>query len=289
VIERALVHVMGPGGAGKTTFVERLVGGIDAWMHAARCIRDDSRRQARETAPRAHRELRRYRDAGASGAALFVFPERDVGSDAFFMTHLMADYSQATMIEGDSPLRFVDLTVFVAPPLPSNASLLVRRQRDRAKEERAKADAMEELLRKPDGVAELLGQMVGGPMVELARGHPRLLEDARAYLLAGIAEARKAPAPEPTEHWAVADGLEGIEQAQLVVVNIRDAAERERGERLVAEVGRIRKDAAVFADLLGFRGSKVPISALVANLADPADSGTRKAVSRVRRVLRKHS
>jgi hypothetical protein len=287
--ERALIHVAGPQGAGKTTFLERILGSAGEWILAARCTRDDSLREARETEPKAHPELRRYRDAGATGAALFAFPENDVGSDAFFLTRLMEDYSKGVLLEGDNPLGFVDLAAFVAPPLPAGEMLLVRRKRDRASEERAKADAMERLLREPGGVAELLGQLVGGPIMSLARRNPEILERTRASMLAGIAQARKAPAPKPTVRWAIAEGYEGIERAQLVAVNVRHAAERERGEALVAEVHRIRKDTAVFDDVLGFRGHKTSVTAVVANLADPADPGTKKAVARVRRALRARS
>jgi molybdopterin-guanine dinucleotide biosynthesis protein len=286
VRERALIHVAGAKGAGKTTFIERALEGAGEWILAARCVRDDSLREPRETTPKAHPELRRYREAGATRAALFAFPEDDIGSDAFFVTRLMEEYSKAVLLEGDKPLEFVDLSVFVVAPPPAGGSLLVRRKRDRAKEERTKADAMERLLRKPDGVAELLGQMIGGPMADLARKNPRLLEETRDKMLAGIALARKAPAPEPTEHWAIAHGYEGIEHAQLVVVNVRSAAQRERGESLLAGVHRIRKEGGVFDDVLGFRGSKVPITAVVADLADGDDAGTKRALARVRRAIR---
>lgn len=289
MIERALIHVGGPKGAGKTAFIEQILGGAGEWILAARCVRDDSLRQARETTPKSHPEIRRYREAGATGAALFTFPESASGSDAFFLTHLMEDYSKAVLLEGDNPLGFVDLAVFVAPPLSIGASLLVRHKRDRAEEERAKADAMERLLREPDGVAQLLGQMVGAPLAELARKSPKLAEDTRTRFLEAVAQARSAPPPKPTEHWAIADGYEGIERAQLVVINARDDGERERGERLVAEVHRIRKDAAVFDDILGYRGNRIPVTAVVANVADRNDAGTKKALARVRRAIRGRS
>lgn len=287
--ECALIHIAGPEGAGKTTFAEAILGSTDMFVLAARCRRDDSLRHSRESNPKAHRELERYREAGASGTALFEFPQHEAGSDAFFETDLMTDVSQAVLLEGDDPLGFVDLAVFVAPPLPRGESLLVRRKRDRAKEERAKADAMERLLREPDGVAELLGQMVGAPLAEFARKSPKLVEHTRARLLAGIAQARRAPPPKPTEHWALAEGYEGIERAQLVVINARDDGKRERSARLVDEVHRIRKDAAVFDDVLGSRGNKIPVTAVVANVADRNDAGTKKALARVRRALRGRS
>lgn len=287
MIERSVIHVAGREGAGKTTFVEGMLRAIDAWVLAARCVRDDGLRESRESAPKTDPELRRYREAGASGVACFAFPASDIGSDAFFMTDLMADYSEAVVLEGDNPLGYADLRVFIAAPLPAGGRLFVRRWRDRAKEARGRADAMERLLREPDGVAELLGETVGGLIVEFARKNPKLLEKTRADLLAGIAQARKAPPPKPTRHWSVAEGYAGIERAQLVVVNVRSEDELGRGERLVADLVRLRKGDAVFSDVLGFHGNRIPITAVVANLADPKDRGRKKAVARVKRAVRR--
>ena len=284
--ERALIHVGGTPGAGKTTLVEAIIAGIDASVLAARCVRDDSLPEARESAPTTHPELRRYRKAGATGAALFSLPGRDIGSDAFFMTHLMEDYSEVVVLEGQNPLEFVDLAVFVAPAPRPGRALLVRRTRDRAREERARAAALERQIRRPYGVAEFLGQMIGGPILELARQRPALLEEARARLLLDIEQTRRAPPPHPTEHWALAHRYQGIEHAQLVVVNVRTETERARGEQLLADVGRLRNDADVFGDILGWRGNRVPVTAVVANLADPMDRGTRKALARVRRAAK---
>jgi hypothetical protein len=284
VRQRALIRVGGPAGAGKTTFVEAVLQASGGFILAARCLRDDTLSRAQESSPKKHPELRRYRDAGASGAALFAFPASD-GHEAFFETDFMTDYSQAVVIEGDNLLQFVDLDVFVARPLPQGKTLLVRRKRNRAREERAKAEALARLLREPEGVATFLGQMAGAPLAAFARQHPELLEKTRADMLTGLALARRAPPPAPTEHWAIGAGYEGIERAQLVVVNVRNPRERERGEALAAEIARLRKDAAVFDDVLGARGSKIPITAVVASLLDEKDAGRKKALARVRRAL----
>ncbi|MCX7037672.1 MAG: hypothetical protein NT005_00765 [Spirochaetes bacterium] len=262
--DRPIVHVAGPPACGKTTFVESVLGATGGLLIAARCVRDDTCRHARETAPKTHPELRRYRGAGASGAALFVFPGSDTGSDAFFMTELMAAYSRGVILESNNPLVYVDLAVFVAPP-PA---------------------AGERLLGEPDGVTELLGEIVGGPIVEFARKSPKLMEDTRARLLAGIAVARKAPQPRATQHWATSDRYSGIEHAQLVVVNVRHDSERGAAEQLAADPVRLRKEEKLFNDVLGLRGSRTPITAVVANLAQPSDPGRRKALARVRRAFR---
>lgn len=158
---RALVHVAGPAGAGKTAFVEALIADLvdrGVIVLAARCVRDERLGAPRETAPKAHPELRRYLEAVATGAALFASSVEDGASNAFFVTRLMQDYSEAVVLEGDCPVPFVDLAVFVAPAPAPGRALFVRRKRDRAKEERRKAEALERLLRKPGGAAEFLSR-----------------------------------------------------------------------------------------------------------------------------------
>lgn len=286
MIERAFVHVAGPPGCGKTTFIESMIRAAGGLICVARCIRDDTLPRARETAPERHLELRRYLKAGASGVALFAFPKVGIDSDAFFMTDLMGDYSQGVVLEGDNPLEYVDLSVFVAPAPGAGERLFARRRRDRAREQHAAMDAIGRLLREPDGFAELLGDVVGGPIAEFARKSPALMEDVRAKLVADIAMARKAPLPKPTLQWGISDPYSGIERAQLVVVNVRSDGERRAGDQLVADMVRLRKDEQLFSDIIGFRGSRTSITAVVADLSRPDDPGRKKALVRARRAFR---
>lgn len=50
----------------------------------------------------------------------------------------------------------------------------------------------------------------------------------------------------------------------------------------------MRKESALFDDILGRRGSKIPITAVVANVRDPKDAGLKKALARVGRAVRRH-
>ena len=137
MIERAFVHVGGPPGSGKTTFIEAILAGADAVTLVARCLRDDTLARAREGAPRTHPELRRYRQTGAAGAAVYTFPGQQSSTDDFFMTNLMMNYSQAVVLEGESPLGYVDLRVFVAPAPARTEKLFVRRARRGSPDEAA--------------------------------------------------------------------------------------------------------------------------------------------------------
>lgn len=283
---RALVHVTGPAGAGKTAFIEQLLRAFDGFVLVARCVRDDSRRRFLESSPRAHPELRRYRKAGASGTALFTFPAHDMDLELVCTTRLMEDYSHALVLEGDCPSDLCDLRVHVVPALAPRRALLVRRTRDRAREEREQADAAERMLRQPDGVARFYREMFGDPAAEILLGSPYMLEAARASLLAGIEKVRSAPPPESTEHLAIAAGYEGIEHAQVVVVNVRGGDEQPGAERLLADLARIRKDPQVLQDVLGWRGKRIPITAVAADLTDARHPGTKKAVARIKRSMR---
>lgn len=124
---RAIIRVAGPPQSGKTSFLEAVLCSLDEWILAARCVRDDSLRQPRESVPKAHPELRRYCRAGASGAALFRFPGDGSAFDGFFSSELMTDYSEAVVLEGDDPLGLADLKVFVAPVPAPGERLFVRR------------------------------------------------------------------------------------------------------------------------------------------------------------------
>jgi hypothetical protein len=283
--ERALIHVAGPAGAGKTAFIEALLAEGHALIVAARCRRDDSLHRPWETAPSAHPELRRYQQAGASGSALFAFPGHNVRFDDFFMTDLMTDYSQAVVLEGDNPLGSADLQVFVTPAPDSGERLFVRRARSRSGDRRQGVAVLERLLSDPGGVVDVLGMVGGAPLAELARHNPDLLDKMAATLHGSLAEAKKAPAPKAEKRWAIADRYAGIEQAQLVVVNARPGSNREAADQLVADVVRLRKDDQLFADILGSLGNRIPITAVVANLTDPADRGRKKALARTRRAI----
>jgi len=223
MIPRAFIHVEGPDGCGKTTFVEALLAAADAPMIVGRCTRDDSLRRIRESSPRGDPELRRYLRAGAGAATVFAFPRQDANPVNFYDSRLMLEYSEAVILEGDNPA---------------------------------------------------------------VRSNPHLADDVRSTMMDGIAQLRAAAPPRLVDYWAVSERFQGIERAGLVVVNLRDPAERPAAEQLLVDLARLRKDDPLFNDIVGLRGNRVPITAVVSNLADPRDGGRKKAVARVRRTIR---
>jgi len=285
--ERALIHVAGPVGAGKTTFIERL---LDAEVAFAICVRAEHNptlRNEQESAPKSHAELRRYREAGASAVALYRFAAPS--ADAFFTTAFMQDYSEAVFIEGDCPVDYVDLSVFVAPVPSKGRSLLRRVVRDHAVSHQASIEQLSEALENPEALARLLGAGLGEPLVAAALQQPRVLDDLRRSMKSKLSEVRRAPAPAPTGHWALEDDYSGIERAQLVVVNARSDADQRAAESVLADVARLRKDEEVYKDVLGHRGNKLSVTAGVADLSNSKDAGLKKALARVKRATKRRS
>jgi hypothetical protein len=129
VFARTYIHVTGPQGAGKTTFIETFLQTTMTSVLVARGRCDEGLRRAREASPRGDPELQRYRRAGATRTAMFTFPPGPSSFEEFFESDLMRHYSDGVIIEGDAPPCFGDESIYIAPPLPRGASFFVREQR----------------------------------------------------------------------------------------------------------------------------------------------------------------
>ena len=285
--ERALVHVDGPAAAGKTSLIERLLGSNRSkLLMVARGKLDDTRTKAQEKADRNDDELNRYREAGASNVVRYRFSSAERGTDAFFCSDFMNDYSEGVLIEGDSPLDFApDLTVYVTPPVLKGESLLRRVTVDRAAAFERQLDQLRALVSSSDGGAGFVRAMVEAEFGRSLLVADEAMGEVRDSLAAVLERTEKAGPPPPEEKWSLADGYAGIERAQVVVINVRSPAERQRGEEMLPELVRLRKDAEVFNDVIGWHGNRLPITAGVADLGDPTDKGLKRILPRIKRVF----
>jgi hypothetical protein len=139
----------------------------------------------------------------------------------------------------------------------------------------------------PDGVHPDLAVYVARPLPEgeplvcrVTRSAP--LPDRKILALFGLTPERLA---RPEERWGVRDGHEGIERAQVVVVNVRKGEDHKQADRLVEELGRLRADKVLFKEVVPWHGSRLPITAMVADLSDPKDAGLKKALARIKRTM----
>lgn len=278
MIERALIHVAGPPGAGKTALVEALLRTVDGPVICVRGERDDTLSGPCESSSARDPELRRYSRAGATGVGRFRFPAGDEG-DGFFCSDVMSDYSRAIVIEGDCPIEHADLVVYVAPPLEPDTPLVARIERPERLEKAAKFESLVPELLQPGGLQRVLERASEDEVLELAR----LWQDSAARVLATL--GRRSRTLSLTAQWSVAASHRGIENAGLVVVNVRADQDRVEADRLVEEVGRIRSDDELRTALLGRSARRQRITAVVANVADPKDPGTKKATARIKSAV----
>lgn len=274
MFERAIIHVAGPAGAGKTAFIEQLVRALGAEEVACvRGIADASAREPSESAPEGHPELNRWRGAGAAAVALYRFDPGDgTIADDFYATDIMATFARVMVIEGDSPVDTVDLEVFVARLPGPGAALLRRAQRDQVAERQAQFDAMMRTMATTD-------RLLGGAGKHLL--DPEVAAEARRAFASGPADEGAM-----AEKWQLAAGYEGLERAELVIANLFGPDEQALTAPFLREVARLRKDQDVFDDVISWRGSRVAITAVAGNVLETKDPGLRKAVARVRRAVR---
>jgi len=285
--DRALVHVAGPDGAGKTSLIERLRNSNRSeLLMVARGVLDDALTREEEGAASTDDELNRYREAGASNVVRYLFPPAERGTDAFFCSDFMTDYSEGVLIEGDSPLGFSpDLTVFVAPPVHEGEPLLRRVTVDRSAAQDRQLEQLRALVGSPDGGAGFLRAMIESEFDRSLPVPDSAMEHARQSLAEVLERTELEGPPSPDERWGLAEGFAGIERAQVVVVNVRSPAERGRGEAMLPELARLRKDREVFDDVIGWRENRLPITAGVADLADPKDNGLKRILTRIKRAF----
>lgn len=184
-------------------------------------------------------------------------------------------------------MGFSDLKIFVAPAPASRERLFVRRSEIRSHRERT--ELVERLLAEPAGVVELLSVAGGEQLADHARRHFELVEDVRAKLVAELREAGRRSGQSQRERWAIADRYAGIENAQLVIVNVRTEDDRAAAKELAADVKRVREESEFFDDIIGHRGTRVPVTVVTADVTVPAGVELKKALARIRRAVRSAS
>ncbi len=70
-----------------------------------------------------------------------------------------------------------------------------------------------------------------------------------------------------------------LERAGPVIINAWRDHDRGAAERMIDEIARIRSDDDVRTSILGRFAHRTKVAAVVANLSDPKDAGTKKALA----------
>ena len=282
-----LVQVVGPPGGGKTTLIERVLRSSPSRLLAAVRIVPDEAVRAPVLDPAGDVDTVRYAAAGAwssqrvlvpAGAACDVLDVLDACEGAFYP-------ASAFLIEGGVARRGdADAIVFVTAPVAPGVGLTVVETREVARldgrdalrlmaglapitseEERAELDALEALDEEVDE-----GEVIDEFEIPDAVGE-RILE---------LLEHGYPVRQEVTE---LRPGFEGLAEAQLAVVGAGDAA---AVEATLAAIAGLRADEALLRSLRRDRVGFGPRTVVAADLRDPREAGTRKAVAAVKRRMR---
>ncbi len=273
-----LVCVTGPRGAGKTLFIETVLRGIAGPVAVGRCVGHGRIESAREVYAEDQPELERYSRAGAAAVGLLRIPSRastDSEAASFARTDLMRGPSRLVVLESDRRIRGVDLLIFVAPPLREGVTLLrlVRRGWDSDRDAQLETFAdIEERIRTPEGLREMLEVLIGRRAAKDAERVPELGDRLSEHWLGLLQKRREeAPPPLPKEYWTVPKGYDGIQHADLVIVNLRDESQRAGAEQVANDIRRIHSDPAMIRDLLEGAAPREEAVVVAGNLAREGD------------------
>jgi hypothetical protein len=288
-----LVQVVGPSGGGKTTLIERVLRSSPSRLLAAVRIVPDDAVRAPVLDPAGDADTVRYAAAGAwrsrrvrvpAGAPCDVLDVLDACEGAFHA-------ASAVLIEGGAARRGdVDAIVFVTSPLERGVGLTVVETREvgrldgrdalrlmaglapiASEEERADLDALE-ALDEGDDIGEVIDEFE--------------IPDALGERILELLEHGYPVRQEVTE---LRPGFEGLPEAHLAVVSAGDAGgagDAGSVAATLAAIAGLRADEALLRSLRRDHVRFGPRTVVAADLREPRDPGTRKALEAVKRRMR---
>ena len=287
----ALVQVVGPPGGGKTTFIERLLQSSRKRVMAAVRIVVDGDVRVPELDPAGDADTARYTAAGARVSQRILVPPGwpDVLS-ALDASDGALHSADTILIEGGPVQRDdVDAVVFVTLALAAGDSLTQVEQREigrldgrevlrlmvglspvPSEAEQAELDAFEALVEASDD-----GLLAEEEVIESFE-----IPDAAAEWILELLEHGYPVNQQVTEF---RPGFEALAEAQLAVVTGDDA---EAVPATCAAINGLRRNEALLRSLHRYHAGFGPRTVLAADLRDPRDIGTRKAVEAVKRRMR---
>lgn len=282
-----LVQVVGPPGGGKTTLIERVVGSSPSRLLAAVRIVPDAAVDAPLLDPAGDADTARYAAAGAWSSQRVLVPAGAPGDvlDALDACDGAFHPASAILIEGGPARRGdVDAVVFVTAPVAPGFGLTVVETREVGRLDGRNA------LRLMAGLApiaseEQLAEIEELDALDAADLEGEVIDEVEVpdALAERILELLEHGYPVRHEVTALRPGFEGLAEAHVAVVGAGDAAAVEATRAAIAG---LRADAALLSSLRRDAVRFGPRTVITADLRDPRDPGTRKAVEAVKRRMR---
>lgn len=252
---------------------------------------EESRASAGVGVRRAGVGLVGYREAGAADVYRLGYVRGAVEEalEALLEQEVACRIAHGLLLEsrGARP-PVADLAVYVMRPLPPGQTLLARREQEVLRL------TLADIMRLSDGDShspetdENHDGKDDGEIVEELEATPAQVARITGLDVASAAlllEAAAGGVPIRAARWALHADYEGLEQAQVIVIDARTEHERAAAAGLAGEIGRLRADPEVRRDLALDLAAQRRTSVYVADLANPRDARLKQALARIKRIL----
>ena len=291
--QRAFIRVDGSDNSGKTLLIQQYLKSNRSTFVSIARIQETEEVNAPEADYKKTAELERVSTDDVFSTMVYRYPPQQRGRahEEFWDTTFMEEPTDAVFLEGAADFGLEpDLYIFVTRSLAKNESLL---RQDEIEITRLDLKDLFELF----GGIKLEEVEITGDEIEddenLEFSDEEIVNEEIIEIPDSVAEiilqAKSEGFPLKRQGWVLPDTHKGLKGASMVIINIRDEAEAEAARQLSDEIHRMHKDSEIIRDLSLRTRDGRRLTVFIANLANPKDPELKKAIARIKRVIRENS
>ena len=291
--QRAFIRVDGTDNSGKTLLIQQyLKSNRSAWVSVARILETEEV-NAPEADYKKTAELERVSTDDVFSTMVYRYPPQQRGRahEEFWDTTFMEEPTDAVFLEDAADFGLApDLNIFVTRPLAMNESLL---RQDEIEIARLDVKGVLEFLTgiKLDEVEMPDDEIEDDENLEFS--DDEIIEETITEIPDSVAEvilkAKSGGFPLKRQGRVLLHTHKNLKGASMVIINIRDEAETEAARQLAEEIRRMHKEEEIIRDLSLRTTDGRRLTLFIANLANPKDPQLKRAIARIKRVIRENS
>lgn len=286
--QRAFIRIDGADNSGKTILIELyLKSNRSACVSIARIL-ETKEVDAPEADYRNTPELERVSTDEVFSTMVYRYPpqQRVRAYDEFWDTTLMEDPTDAVFLEGAADFGLASsLHIFVTRPLAKGESLL---RQDETEITRLDLKGLLEMFSGIELENIEIPEDANEENGDIEASDAKIIEIPDAVVKM-ILQAKSEGFPLKRQGWVLPDTHQGLKRASMVIINIMNEAEAEAARDLAEEIRRMHKEWDIMRDLSLRTTDGCRLTLFIANLANPKDPELKKAIARIKRVIRENS